>query len=296
MITLEQITCFTAVYEKQSYSSASKDLNKARSTVRERINAIEDTMNAVLFNIEGKKAVPTPIADGLYPRAKLLARQSLEFQNIALSAYQGELNELNIQHDTTISPKLLIAIEKGINPLNKKIKINWLQRARAASLKSIEEGEALVSIMTGLGKLHPNSAVGTINLGIEQLGVYTSSNNMCNNPTTVNELRTLPQLILEEDFNNNLRHIEGASDYEIITSIPLLLEKLTYHGWALLPNSIAHSYIKLGLIKKLDVVEVPNTLSKEIVAFYNLSSEASPEQHSLIVRISKIVREHLERK
>ena len=58
MISIEQVTCFTAVYERQSFSAASTQLGKARSTVRERINALEDLMGVELFIIEGKKAKP----------------------------------------------------------------------------------------------------------------------------------------------------------------------------------------------------------------------------------------------
>ncbi len=289
MISIEQIACFTAVYELQSYSAASKKLGKARSTVRERINAVEDMMAMALFSIEGKKAVPTDIAHRLYPRARLLARQSLEFENIVLSAYQGELSNITAYHDSSIPLKLLIAVEAEIKTKHPSLTINWLQRDRNHCIKEVEKGEVLFAIMPGIGKLHPNAGIGNVNLGTCRLSTYTSTQSAIpKRPISVNEIATERQLITENDLANDLRHTKLSSEYEVVTSQQLLIEKLKCGGWAVLPVADMNDYINSGMFREIELKEAPSSIRQDCIMFYNMSSEASPQENEILKLVAGV--------
>ncbi|ULN66833.1 LysR family transcriptional regulator [Vibrio gigantis] len=291
MISNEQVACFTSVYELQSYSAASKRLNKARSTVRERINALEDLMGMELFCIEGKKAIATDIAHRLYPRARLLARQSLEFENIALSAYKGELNNITVYHDSSIPCQLLLSIESEIKSLHPHMLINWLQRDRNHCLQQIEDGDALFAIMPGMGNLHPNAGIGNINLGSFQLSLFTSVHSSIPNRTiSIAELATFRQLITENDIANELRHTKISSEFEVVTSQSLLIEKLKQDGWVVSPRENLTQYIKSGEVREIELQEAPNMIQQDCIMFYNLSSKASEQESKIIEAAANMVK------
>ncbi len=289
MISLEQITCFSAVYELQSYSLASKRLGKARSTVRERIAALEDIMAQTLFTVEGKKVIATELAQRLYPRARLLARQSLEFENIALNAYQGELSQVTLFHDSATPNSLILAIEKQIKRLHPSIAIHWLQRDREQCLGALEKGEALLAIMPGRGKLHAATGIGNVNLGTYQLGIYTStSSNLPERVMTQAEIATYKRLIAENDYAHGLRHTKLVNEYELVTSKDLLLEKLKVNGWAVLAHHDAIEAVRRGEIREVELTEAPASIHQECIMFYNLSSEASQQEANVIEAVSSL--------
>jgi len=296
MISIEQVTCFTAVYERQSFSAASTQLGKARSTVRERINALEDLMGVELFIIEGKKAKPTGIAHRLYPRARLLARQSLEFENIAFSAYKGELSRISIYHDSSTPAQMLTLIDRSVREKHSNIVINWLQRDRTTSLKAVEEGDAFLALMPGLGHLHSKSGVGNINLGAFDLGLFTSTTSpLPKRPITIAELGGELQLVSENDLSNELRHTQVSCQLEIVSCKHLLVEKLKYSGWTVANQADLLPYIEDGEIRKLEVVEAPNLLKQDCILFYNLSSEASELESDIIATITQVAKDYLNR-
>ncbi|PML79999.1 LysR family transcriptional regulator [Enterovibrio norvegicus] len=291
MISMEQVACFTSVYELQSYSAASNKLGKARSTVRERINALEDMMGVELFSIEGKKAVPNNIAHRLYPRARLLARQSLEFENIALSAYKGELSNINVYHDSAIPTNLLLNIDSEIKSLHPHIIINWLQRDRHHCLQQIEDGDALFAIMPGMGNLHPSAGIGNINLGTFPLSIFTSvHSSIPNAPVSIAELATFRQLVTENDVANQLRHTKVSHEFEVVTSQRLLIEKLKQGGWTVCSPDVMTPHIKNGDIREVELEEAPRAVRQDCILFYNLSSKASEQESEILDVVAKVAK------
>lgn len=191
MVTLEQLSCFKAVYELNSYSKAARATHKTRATVRERVKALEDTLGFELFETQGKAVLPTKSGIHLYPRADNLTRQSKEFYNVALSTFSTAITSIVLHHDDLIPLCLLSDIDDAIEREFPDISINWLQRDRAASLKDIESGDALFSIMPTVGKIFPNTKVGIVNLGTYQYAPYTSVNSgISQQGIDLNELTT----------------------------------------------------------------------------------------------------------
>ncbi|WP_164683985.1 LysR family transcriptional regulator [Vibrio maerlii] len=294
MISIEQVTCFAKVFELQSFSAASSELGKARSTIRERINALEDLMGVELFTIQGKKAIPTDVAHQLYPRARLLARQSLEFENIAFSAYKGELDRITLYHDTSTPVQLLTAIDQVVKQRYSSIIINWLQRDREQSLQDVESGSAFLAIMPGHGILHPNSGVGSINLGAYSLHLFSSATSvLAEKPVSIAELGIELQLIPENELSNELRHTRISCDFEVVSCKRLLIEKLKVRGWTVSAREEMQPHIDSGDIREIEVIEAPGIVRQDCILFYNLSSEASPTESEIITTVTEVAKNYL---
>ncbi|GAL33641.1 hypothetical protein JCM19240_2337 [Vibrio maritimus] len=67
-----------------------------------------------------------------------------------MSAYQGEISNVTIYHDSSTPTTLILTIENAIKSLFKDITISWLQRDRNHCLEQIEKGEAFMLLCQAL--------------------------------------------------------------------------------------------------------------------------------------------------
>lgn len=70
MLSLHQLRCFLATYERGSLTAAAEELGYAQPSVSEQIRALEKTLGVPLFRRVGRGVVPTTPADTLRPLAE----------------------------------------------------------------------------------------------------------------------------------------------------------------------------------------------------------------------------------
>ncbi|WP_028772693.1 LysR family transcriptional regulator [Shewanella waksmanii] len=283
MVTLEQLSCFKAVYELNSYSKAARATHKTRATVRERVKALEDTLGFELFETQGKAVLPTKSGIHLYPRADNLTRQSKEFYNVALSTFSTAITSIVLHHDDLIPLCLLSDIDDAIEREFPDISINWLQRDRAASLKDIESGNALFSIMPTIGKIFPNTKVGIVNLGTYQYAAYTSVNSgISQQGIDLNELTTEDFLLTENSVLNEMRYANISNRKHLVSNNDMLLHKIQKKGWTLLSTANAQEFVEAGKLRKIHIKETIVNLRQEMVLFYPLHAEIDKTRSRII--------------
>lgn len=74
MLSLHQLTCFLATYERGSITAAAEELGYAQPSVSEQVRALEKSLGVQLFTRVGRGVTPTPTGDLLRPHAeKVLA-------------------------------------------------------------------------------------------------------------------------------------------------------------------------------------------------------------------------------
>ncbi|MCL9774003.1 LysR family transcriptional regulator [Vibrio methylphosphonaticus] len=283
MITLEQLMCFKAVYELNSYSRAARATGKTRATVRERVKALEDNLGFDLFEVNGKALIPTHQANYLFPRADNLTRQSKEFFSVALSTFSASISTINLHHDDLVPLCLLSDIDDAIADEFPDISINWLQRDRQSSFSEIESGGALFTIMPTIGKIYPSTKVGMINLGTYQYAPYTSvDSNISHNMISLNELTTEDFLVTENAMLNEMRYAKISNRTHLVSNNDLLMKKIQKKGWTLLSIANAEEYVCSGKLRKINVKESLGNLRQEIALFYGLHSEMNKSKTRII--------------
>ncbi|WP_153914411.1 LysR family transcriptional regulator [Shewanella sp. TC10] len=283
MVTLEQLSCFKAVYELNSYSKAARATDKTRATVRERIKALEDVLGFELFETQGKSLVPSENARHLYPRANNLTRQSKEFYSVALSTFSTEITSIVLHHDDLIPLCLLSDIDDAIEREFPNISINWLQRDRQSSFKDIESGDALFSIMPTIGKIFPNTKVGIVNLGTYQYAPYTSmDSDISHQEIDLNQLTTEDFLLTENSVLNEMRYANISNRKHLVSNNDMLLHKIQKKGWTLLSTANAQDFIETGKLRRIKIKETIVNLRQEMVLFYPLHSEMDSTRNRII--------------
>ena len=74
-ITLDQWDALVAVVEAGGYAPASSRLHRTQSTVTYTIKKLEDLLGVKVFELQGRKAVLTPIGEVLYRRGQRAGRR-----------------------------------------------------------------------------------------------------------------------------------------------------------------------------------------------------------------------------
>ena len=70
MLSLHQLTCFLATYERRSITAAAEDLGYAQPSVSEQVRSLEKSLGVPLFHRVGRGVVPTDAGDELRPYAE----------------------------------------------------------------------------------------------------------------------------------------------------------------------------------------------------------------------------------
>jgi DNA-binding transcriptional LysR family regulator len=78
MLSLHQLRCFLAAYERGSITAAAEDLGYAQPSVSEQIRALERTLGTTLFRRVGRGVVATEAAESLRPHAEAMLAASDE--------------------------------------------------------------------------------------------------------------------------------------------------------------------------------------------------------------------------
>lgn len=80
MLSLHQLTCFLAAYEKGSLTAAAEHLGYAQPSVSEQIRSLEKSLGVPLFRRVGRGVVPTTVAETLRPHAERVLAAVAEAQ------------------------------------------------------------------------------------------------------------------------------------------------------------------------------------------------------------------------
>ena len=108
-ITLEQWQALVAVVDAGSYARAAESLHKTQSTVTYAVQKIESLLGVKAFDIQGRKAVLTPIGQTLYRRARLLLEEAGGLEQAARrGCHAGWEAEIRIGEMETLFPTFVM--------------------------------------------------------------------------------------------------------------------------------------------------------------------------------------------
>jgi len=296
MFTLEQITCFCAVYKNGSYSAAARAIKRDRSTVREHVNSLEDNIGLPLFEIQGKSAVPTPTAESLYFRASIITRHAQEFTQSALAAFDQKITQINIYHDVLLPSSLVVAIERLAGEHYPHLQLNWLHRNRDETLSDMLDGNCQLAIMPSLNQIKPEKQIWFRNLGLLPLSVYVGVDSPLNQKSqiTLKDLQLEKQFLSENHLRANLAIVKVSPNQHIISNNDILLELVKQEGWTILSKVFAAPYVASGELVEIKVAETVHTLKYGLVLYFPTDAEENDVLRQFIQWITDYAAEHLE--
>jgi len=108
-VSLEQWRALLAVIDAGGYAKAAEQLGKSQSAVSYAISQLESALGMAVFELKGRRAVPTPAGEVLHRRARhlLLEAESLEAAAGQLSARVEPL--VSLAGDVIVPPEQVLA-------------------------------------------------------------------------------------------------------------------------------------------------------------------------------------------
>ncbi|MCQ1060374.1 LysR family transcriptional regulator [Photobacterium sp. DNB23_23_1] len=279
MISLEQIHSFTLVYQHGSYSAAARAANKERSTIREHVLTLEDTIGVELFKIEGRKAKPTNAAHKLISRATNLSKQAKDFELTAFSLLDAPLGKLFLLHDEQIPTRLLAKAIKAIKCRYSGMSIQCAPSSRENAYRCIENGECHIAIMATENSPRTQARIASKYIGNLPLSgyVHTRSHLAKNESVTLDDLRLETQYELPNTSEGDLGFFRVSNIVEKISNVELTAELLADGGWIALSDSLAARWIKSGDLKPLKLDDATRNYRQGVCLFFGLASDTREE-------------------
>ena len=279
MISLEQIHSFTLVYEHGSYSAAARAANKERSTIREHVVTLEDTIGVELFNIEGRKAKPTNAAHKLISRATNLSKQAKDFELTAFSLLDDPLGELVLLHDEQIPAGLLAKAIKAIKCRYPGLSIQCAPSCRDNAYRGIENGKCHIAIMATENSPRTQARIASKYIGNLPLCgyVHTRSQLAGYESVSLDELRLETQYELPNTREGDLGFFRVSNIVEKVSNVELAAELLVDGGWIALSEALTRPWMISGDLKPLQLDDATRSYRQGVCLFFGLANNTREE-------------------
>lgn len=295
MISLEQVQTFTHVYEQGSYSAAARVANKERSTVREHILALEDTLGVKLFDIQGRKAIPTVNADKLIVRSKNLSKHAEDFSHAAMTLYQQPLSKITLWHDELIPTQWLVDIIEEIQVALPDIEVECIASDRYSAYRAIEAQRCHVALMSSETKQAISGKLKSYNLGgLRMNGYCHPSSDLAKKGTVIlSDLQLSPQYFLTCSKENDLGYYEIGNKRHVVSSIELAIKLIKNEGWMILSDEDAEPWLQKGELVSVNYRHLTQTYIRAVNAYFGLISEEQKEVATVLKVIEQTARRYL---
>ncbi len=266
-VTLEQWRALLAVIDAGGYAKAAELLNKSQSAVSYSISQLESALGVKVFQLQGRKAVPSPAGELLYRRARQLLEQAERLEKSA--------GCLSIK----VEPLIKIAADLIIPPIRVlqclEIFAKDFPDTRVEIFESVLSGteDALLQrhVDLAIGGRVPTGFMGEKLVTVTMHGVSSPDHPLQQLGRAINyeDMRQHRQIIVR-DSGQYRRRTEGWQEADqrwTVSHIKTSLDAIRMGlGYAWLPDAYTHEDILAGRLKYLPVEvgavrEVPTYLT-----------------------------------
>lgn len=266
-VTLEQWRALIAVIDAGGYAKAAELLNKSQSAISYSIAQLESALGVKVFQLQGRKAVPSPAGDLLYRRARQLLEQAERLEKSA--------GCLSIK----VEPLVKIAADIIIPPIRVlqclEIFAQDFPDTRVEIFESVLSGteDALLQrqVDLAIGGRVPTGFMGEKLVTVTMHGVSSPDHPLQKLGRAINfeDMRQHRQIIVR-DSGQYRRRTEGWQEADqrwTVSHIKTSLDAIRMGlGYAWLPDAYTHEDIAAGRLKYLPVEvgavrEVPTYLT-----------------------------------
>ena len=295
MASIDQINTFIKVYELQGYSAAARELGKSRTTVRELILTFEESLQLVLFNIEGRQAKATKNAHRLYPHAQLLQAQLIKFSGLTDSLLASPESKIILYYDAMLPTAFMVDLTASLHKKFPEIELDWRLEEQGESFKTVSENVTSISFLMSKNRDFSDPRVETYFLGFNDFAIFSGANSnlvdidVINQIDLQNTVQLIPRSMLAKGINGYTRFSSNAITVNNNDEVCRLLEQI---GWAILPKKDVAPYVERGLIVQI----VPHFMFKDLkmsmAAYYKPAINRGPAMHYLLSQLLPLSNKH----
>lgn len=141
-ISLEQWRALLAVVDAGGYARAARALNKSQSTVSYAVHRIESLLGVKAFELEGRRAMLTPIGHMLVRRARALVGEAGDFERAVQRTSAGWEAEVGVAMEILFPPALLIRALARFGEESPHTRIEVMESVLGGTTEALLTGQA----------------------------------------------------------------------------------------------------------------------------------------------------------
>ena len=146
MVTLEQWRCLVSVVESGGYAQAAAALHKTQSSVTYAVQKLEQLLGVRAFEIQGRKAVLTPVGRMLYQRARLLLEDAGGIERAARKVSAGWETQITLAVEAVFPIWLMLDCLDRFGTESPQTRIELLETVIGGTDEAILTGAADLAI------------------------------------------------------------------------------------------------------------------------------------------------------
>uniref|UniRef100_UPI00333E43E1 LysR family transcriptional regulator n=1 Tax=Castellaniella defragrans TaxID=75697 RepID=UPI00333E43E1 len=133
---------FIAVVEHGGYAQAAEALGKSQSAISYAVQKLEDQLGLRVFQLEGRRAVPTSAGHILLQRARLLVDHAQGLEDTAHQLASGRESRLRLAMDATFPAWLLLEALDAFSRQSPLTRIEIMETVLSGTHEALLRGEA----------------------------------------------------------------------------------------------------------------------------------------------------------
>lgn len=145
-IALDQWRALIAVVEAGGYAQAAEVLFKSQSAVTYAVQKIESQLGVRAFEIQGRKAVLTPVGQMLYRRALALVEQASDLEQAARKLSAGWEAEIGLAVEIVFPPDVLLDCLARFGAEAPRTRIEVIESVLGGTGEALLTGQADIAI------------------------------------------------------------------------------------------------------------------------------------------------------
>jgi DNA-binding transcriptional LysR family regulator len=144
--TLDQWNALVSVVEAGGYAQASARMHRTQSTVTYTIKKLEDVLGVKVFELQGRRAVLTPIGEVLYRRGRALVDEAGRLERASAELARGWEPEIRLAVDIIFPTWLLLECLEAFGQQHPDTRIELLESVLGGTEDALTEGQADIAI------------------------------------------------------------------------------------------------------------------------------------------------------
>jgi DNA-binding transcriptional LysR family regulator len=255
-ITLDQWRTLISIVESGGYAQAAESMFKSQSAVTYAVQKIELLLDVKAFEIQGRKAILTPIGKMLYRRALALVNEANDLEHAVKALSAGWEANINITAEILFPSNLLLTCMDRFGLESPNTRIELIESVIGGTSEALLKGEVDIAITPQL----PPGFLGNLLIRIKIIAVAHSKHPLhhLGHNLTYKDLRAYRHLVVRDSGKNRDQRaaIVEVEQRWTVSQIATSIEAVSMgYGFAWLPEAHITKELKSGLLKPLPLIE-----------------------------------------
>jgi DNA-binding transcriptional LysR family regulator len=255
-ITLDQWRTLISIVESGGYAQAAESMFKSQSAVTYAVQKIELLLDVKAFEIQGRKAILTPIGKMLYRRALALVNEANDLEHAVKTLSAGWEANINITAEILFPSNLLLTCMDRFGLESPNTRIELIESVIGGTSEALLKGEVDIAITPQL----PPGFLGNLLIRIKIIAVAHSNHPLhhLGHNLTYKDLRAYRHLVVRDSGKNRDQRaaIVEVEQRWTVSQIATSIEAVSMgYGFAWLPEAHITKELKSGLLKPLPLIE-----------------------------------------